>query len=85
MVDWKQASEAQAEEPIWLKEGTLIIIDHSFEPEQREIPSDFGGNRKVWVLNTIDNGLIYVSPKKFRKICDALEKVDYQEDITVII
>lgn len=80
---WTKARDEILTTPKFLKRGTLVIVDAQTQPFQMEVEGHYG-KRQMYVINTCDKGLIFVSATTFVHIVDELIRHDY-ENTTVEI
>lgn len=80
---WKATSEQVMQTAKWLKKGTLVTVDASFAPLLSTIDGQYG-KRQVYMINTREYGLIYVSPLQLVRIADQLEESHFK-NVTVEI
>lgn len=74
---WMKTQKEILATPKWLKRETKVIVIASAEPVKRSIEGRYGP-REVYMVDTVDYGLIYVSPLQLVKIVDALRRSEYK-------
>jgi hypothetical protein len=78
---WGSIQNKLLEEAKFLARGTKVIIDASILPIDCEVEGRYG-SRKMYMIRTVNFGMVYVSPIQLINICRKLEQAKY-ENVTV--
>lgn len=80
-TQWEKASKNVLETPKFLKAGTKVLINPETIPHPIEVEGRYG-KRPVYVVESKEHGLIYVSPLQLVKIVKAFDG-NYDSPVTV--
>lgn len=69
---WRETAKKELETAKYLKKGTKVIVDAKIVPRETTVEGRYG-KRKMYIVNTMDYGLIYVSQIQLVHIADVLE------------
>lgn len=78
---WEKASTAVLTSPKFLKRGSKVIVLPQTVPKEVEVEGRYG-KHKMFIVETRDYGLIYVSKLQLVKIVEAFNG-DYSSGVTV--
>jgi len=72
MTKWQKYNKEERETVKFLKTGTEIEVLIDFEPKFDPAVKGKYGDRPMYIINTKEYGLIYVSPRQFIKIAESI-------------
>jgi hypothetical protein len=80
---WKDRTAKEKSTPKFLKAGTLVMVDPKVAPQQQQVEGKFG-KRAMWIIQTKDYGLVYITPVQMIKLGEVLETNDNYNDIVTV-
>lgn len=80
-MEWKSRVEKERNKPKFLKTGTKVKIDFSFEPIEEQVDGKYG-KRPMFIIETVEYGTVYVNAKQLMHIAD-VAKNDFADKMTV--
>jgi hypothetical protein len=80
---WKERVEKERKTPKFVKAGTMVLVDPKTIPQEIQVEGKFG-KRKMFIVDTKDVGLVYVTPLQMMHINDVFNE-NYSEPVTVTL
>lgn len=80
---WIKEKEKYILNPKWLKSETTVVIYPEPDPKEVKVKGKFG-DRQAYIVNTLEHGLIYITPAQLSKITE-LFAGKFESGITVTL
>ena len=81
---WKETQTEIFQKAKFLKQGTSVRVVAATLPKEVTIEGKYG-KRPMYIIETMEYGLVYVSPLQMAKIVEYLESNNFKTPTTVIL
>lgn len=78
---WSSIAKKEKDTAKFLRKGTVIMVDPNYTPVKTTVAGRFG-ERDMYIVNTLEYGLIFVSPIQLMHIVD-VAKDDFGSPFSV--